>query len=270
MRVLLVDDEPLALARLKVGFQEIADTVVVGTASDGESALAQVVALRPDVIILDMKMPLMNGLEVARALSAGDAPEVIFVTAYDQYAPEAFDVEAADYLLKPVHFDRLRIAVDRARKRRAAREAGATIAELTGLVQSLQQRPAADDSPLPAYESELWIPGAHGMTRVPVAGIMWIEAARDYALIHTATRSFILRETMGTLEERIDPAVVLRVHRSAFVSLSSVAAIRKVGKGLIALTLVNGHVVHVGPSYTKAVVAALGLQNSQNGPPAEG
>lgn len=263
MRILLVDDEPLALSRLKIGFREIPNTTVVGTASDGETALAQVAALRPDVIVLDMKMPLMNGLEVARALSVEDAPEVIFVTAYDQYAPEAFDVEAADYLLKPVHFDRLRIAVERARRRRASREAGVTIAELSSLVEALRERPDAEPSSSRKYETELWIPGANGMTRIPVAGIMWIEAARDYALIHTETRSFILRETMGALEERIDPRVVLRVHRSAFVNPSFVEAIRKLGKGLVALTLVNGHVVHVGPSYTKAVVAALGARGSQ-------
>lgn len=266
MRVLLVDDEPLALTRLKIGFRDIPDTIVVGTAEDGETALTRIAELRPDVVVLDMKMPIRNGLDVARALSADDAPEVIFVTAYDQYAPEAFDVEAADYLLKPVHFDRLRIAVERARKRKAHREAGATIEELAGLVRALRERPEIDPPSLRKYESELWIPGTNGMTRVPVAAIMWIEAARDYALIHTSTRSFILRETMGALEERLDPALVLRVHRSAFVNPASVTAIRKLGKGLIALTLGNGHITPVGPSYTKAVVAALGARIPESQP----
>lgn len=259
MKVLLVDDEPLALARLQAAFRDIDGTDVVGTASDGEAALRGVSGLRPDLMILDMRMPLRNGLEVARALKGDEAPEVIFVTAFDEYAAEAFDVEAADYLLKPVRFERLRIAVERARRRRALRKSGSLIAELTSELEALRDRPAVRQPP-GTYETEVWIPGSGGMTRVPVASIMWIEAARDYALLHTSVRSFILRETMGALEERLDPTVVMRVHRSAFVSPSAVRGFSRLGKGLIALTLVNDHVVPVGPSYTKAVLSALGAR----------
>jgi two-component system LytT family response regulator len=258
VKVLLVDDEPLALARLQAAFTDIPGTEVVGTASDGEAALQAVSGLRPDLVILDMRMPLRNGLEVARALKDEAAPEVIFVTAFDEYAAEAFDVEAADYLLKPFHFDRLRIGVERARRRRTLRESGALVAELASEIEALRERPGP--RPTDAYETEIWIPGSSGMTRVPVASIMWIEAARDYALLHTSVRSFILRETMGALEERLDPAVVMRVHRSAFVSPAAVRGFSRLGKGLIALTLVNDHVVPVGPSYTKAVLSALGAR----------
>lgn len=260
MRVLLVDDEPLALARLQAAFSEIPGTEVVGTAMDGAAALRGVAELAPDLVILDMRMPELSGLEVARALVGENAPEVVFLTAFDQYAADAFDVEAADYLLKPVPFDRLKVAVERARRRRESRHTGSRFAELTSVVEALQDRRVEGMRHGKTYDSEIWIPGAGGMSRVPVTSIMWIEAARDYALLHTSTRSFILRETMGALEERLDPAIVMRVHRSAFVSPPAVREFRRLGKGLIALTLANDHVVPVGPSYTKAVLAALGAR----------
>lgn len=260
MKVLLVDDEPLALARLQAAFRDIPGTLVVGTATDGASALRGVEAHRPDLIVLDMRMPERSGLEVARSLVGEDAPEVIFLTAFDQYAAEAFDVEAADYLLKPAHFDRLKVAVGRARKRRESRHSGAKIAELTSVVEALRDRRVSEPPAGKSYDSEIWIPGAGGMARVPVSSIMWIEAARDYALLHTSARSFIVRETMSGLEERLDPAIVMRVHRSAFVSPPAVRGFSRLGKGLIALTLVNDHVVPVGPSYTKAVLDSLGAR----------
>lgn len=262
MRVLLVDDEPLALARLQVAFRDIPGTKVVGTAADGHKALLGVEALEPDLVVLDMRMPERSGLEVARALTGDKAPEVIFLTAFDQYAAEAFDVEAADYLLKPAHFDRLKVAVERARRRRESRHSGTRIAELTSVVEALRDRRVAEPSSGRTYDSEIWIPGSSGMARVPVTSIMWIEAARDYALLHTSSRSFIMRETMGALEERLDPAIVMRVHRSAFVSPPAVRGFSRLGKGLIALTLVNDHVVPVGPSYTKAVLASLGARQA--------
>jgi DNA-binding LytR/AlgR family response regulator len=257
LRILLVDDEPLALARLEVGFRDIPDTEVIGFAQDGEEALARIEALRPDVVILDVKMPLRDGLEVARSLSGEGAPEVVFVTAYEQFAPSAFEIEAADYLLKPIRFDRLRVAVDRARRRRAARDAGARIEELESVVSALRSDARAADAAPSPYETELWIPSTHGAVRVAVASIVWIEAARDYIILHTNARSLILRETMGRMQERIDPAQALRVHRSAFVNPAAVTAIQRLGKGQIAVVLSDGQAVTVGPNYTQDVLTAL-------------
>lgn len=259
LRILLVDDEPLALARLEVGFREIPDTVVAGFARNGEEALEQISLLRPDVVILDVKMPLRDGLEVARTLGGEGAPEVVFVTAYEQFAPSAFEIEAADYLLKPIRFDRLRVAVERARRRRAAREAGARIEELESVVDALRaDRRAGGASPM--YESELWVPGLHGAVRVATASIIWIEAARDYVILHTAARSLILRETMGRMQERLDPAEALRVHRSAFVNPAAVTGIQRLGKGQIAVVLSDGQAVAVGPNYSRSVLGALNAQ----------
>lgn len=256
LRVLLVDDEPLALARLEVGFRDIPDTVVAGFARNGEEALVRIRALRPDVVILDVKMPLRDGLEVARTLVGDDAPEVVFVTAYEQFAPGAFEIEAADYLLKPIRFDRLRVAVERARRRRAARAAGARIEELESAVDALRGGTRAGVASS-AYESELRVPGPQGAVRVATASIVWIEAARDYVILHTVARSLILRETMARMQERLDPAQALRVHRSAFVNPAAVTGIQRLGKGQIAVVLPDGQAITVGPNYSQGVLGAL-------------
>jgi DNA-binding LytR/AlgR family response regulator len=240
---LIVDDEPLALERLKVAFRDMPGAVLVGEASDGVIAAERIRELQPDLVLLDVQMPGLDGMQLAASLDAHARPEIVFVTAYQQYAPDAFDVEAADYLLKPVRFDRLKIAIERARRRREARAALA---------------PAEPPPPAPsAYDTEIWAPTARGLARVPVEQIVWIEAAGDYAMLHTESRSFMIRATMTALQGRLDPEELTRVHRSAFVRLSVVRTVRRLGKGLIALVLPDGSEVHVGPNYTQAVLAAL-------------
>lgn len=256
LRVLIVDDEPLALERLRVAFQGIDGAEVVGSASDGSSALSAIETLSPDLVVLDVQMPGATGIQVAARLEDAHRPEIVFVTAFEHHAPDAFEVEAADYLLKPVKFDRLRQAVERARRRRRERDAAGRAAELETEVDALKAAAAPSASP---YDAEIWAPGRHGLVRVAVTSIDWIEAARDYALLHTPTKSWILRITMAALQTKLDPAVMLRVHRSAFVRKDAVASVGRPGKGLIALTLKDGTEVQVGPNYTRAVLAALGL-----------
>jgi DNA-binding LytR/AlgR family response regulator len=261
MRVLLVDDEPLALERLKVGFEEIAGAEVVGTACDGEEAAEAIRRLVPDLVVLDVQMPAVDGLSLAAELKGDARPEVVFVTAYQHYAPDAFDVEAADYLLKPVRFDRLARAVERARTRRDARAAVEKLGELEALAAAqtsvADQAGARNQATGPAWDSEIWAPTTKGLVRVPVDAVLWIEAAGDYALLHTEGRSYMIRTTMNALQKRLDPAALTRVHRSAFVRLSAVGGVQRLGKGLIALALHDGAVVHVGPNYTAQVLAAL-------------
>jgi two-component system response regulator AlgR len=173
----------------------------------------------------------------------------VFVTAFEHYAPDAFEVEAVDYLLKPVRFDRLRQALERARRRRAMRSA--------------EQRLAQTQAPAPiaesCHEDAIWVDLPRGRVRVAVEDIEWIEAAKDYVLLHTAARSYIHRITMAALEEKIDPQALMRVHRSAFVRPSLVREIERLGKGLIALVMEGGVTVPVGPSYSKAVLERLRL-----------
>lgn len=243
LRILIVDDEPLALRRLETLFGDIDAVDVVGTAATGEEAEERIAALAPDLVMLDISMPGKSGIRVASDLAAEPRPEIIFVTAFEQYAPDAFEVDAADYLLKPVRFDRLRQAVERARRRRTMRDAVERVAV-----------PAAE-----AREEAIWVQVATGNLRLPIAQIEWVEAARDYVLLHTATRSYIHRISMIALEQLLDPAQLMRVHRSTFIRPALVKGVQRLGKGLIALEMEDGAVVQVGPSYAGVVLERLGL-----------
>lgn len=245
IRVLLVDDEALALERLEFAFGDMPEAEVVGTASDGVEASEKIAELKPDLVILDIHMPRRTGLAVAAALPADDRPEVVFVTASEHFAADAFDVEAVDYLIKPVRFDRLRVAIDRARRRRAERAA------LVG------GAPAPAAPPSPAGEDAIVVPDPRGDRMVPVSTIDWIEAAKDYVLLHTKLRSHMIRMTMAELERRLAGSGLVRVHRSALVRLSSVREVERPGRGALILMLDGELKIGVGASYVRGVNEAL-------------
>jgi len=253
MRVLLVDDEDLALDRLKTFFADIEGVELVGQARDGDEALAAIEKLTPDLVLLDIQMPGRNGLRAAADITVEPRPEVIFVTAHEHYAPDAFDVDAADYLLKPVRFDRLRQAVERARRRRSMREQAEKAGKLEEEMATLR------GSGAPGLEDGgFWVPERHGQRRVPLEAIDWIEAARDYVLLHTNVRSHLLRITMASLEEKLAGTALLRVHRSAFVRPDKVTEVRRANRSMT-LVLTDGATVQVGPSYADTVKEALSL-----------
>jgi two-component system, LytTR family, response regulator len=253
MRVLLVDDEDLALDRLRTFFADIEGVEVVGHANDGDQALERIGELKPDLVLLDIQMPGRNGLRAAADIDVEPRPELIFVTAHEHYAPDAFDVDAADYLLKPVRFDRLRQAVERARRRRGLREQAERAGQLEEEMAALRATGA------PGLEDGgFWVPERHGQRRVPLEAIDWIEAARDYVLLHTNVRSHLLRITMAALEEKLAGSPLLRVHRSAFVRPDKVVEVKRANRSL-SLVLADGANVQVGPSYIANVKAALAL-----------
>lgn len=238
MRVFIVDDEPLALEWLRAGLGRLGGIEIVGEASDGDAALERIAALDPDVVLLDIQMPGLSGVEVARVLTAKARPEVVFVTAFSHWAAEAFELDAADYLLKPVRADRLEEAMNRACRRLAGHATA----------------PSASDN-------GFWIRHKEGLVRVLIADIRRIEADKDYALIHTHLRTHILRTTMRELEGKLDPREIVRVHRSAFVRLSTVRRVERSRRGLMRLHTEDGAVIDVGASYAKRVAVALGLPN---------
>ena len=178
LRLLLADDEPLALRRMKLALQDIPDIEIVGSASDGAQAISFMRDLRPDVVLLDIKMPLADGFEVANAVEDSGGPAVIFVSAFESYALRAFETSAVDYLLKPVEFERLASAIDRARGRRAEKDAGRRAEELAAVLDALKRE--SDDREAPQYEKEFWIRDRGRFLRVPVADVERIEAERDY------------------------------------------------------------------------------------------
>lgn len=252
MRVLLVDDEQLALDRLCALFEDIDGVEIVGQARDGESALTAIAQVAPDLVILDIQMPGHSGLRTASEMPAERRPEIIFITAHEQFAADAFDVDATDYLLKPVRFDRLRQAVNRARRRKDIREQAERAGQLADEVEALKT------SATPHGDSGFWVPERHGQRRVPLETISWIEASRDYVLLHTDTRSHMLRTTMQALEEKLAGTALVRVHRSAFVRPDKVAEIRRANRS-VTLVLTDGANVQVGPSYIDTLSELLGL-----------
>lgn len=239
LRIVIADDEPLALERLRVAFEHIPDTEVVGAATNGVQALELIGALRPDLAVLDIQMPGRTGLGVAAALPADGRPEIVFLTAYDNHALDAFDVEAADYVLKPLRLERLRQAVERARRRRRA------------------AAPAAPEPSRPAGEG-FWVPARDGLIQVPLASVEWVEAAKDYVLLHTPTRSHILRATMASIEAGYPPPALIRVHRSALVRPGAVQSLQGAATGRPTLILADAVAVPVGPSYLPDVTRMFG------------
>lgn len=250
MRILLVDDEPLAIGRMRVALAAIDDVEVVGSASDGEEAGRQISALNPDLVLLDIQMPEVSGVDLAHRLAdAPTRPDIVFVTAFNDFAIEAFDIDAVDYLLKPVSFDRLRMAIDRARRRRAMPNP-----DIFGRVHSAG--PRASDG---GYDDGIWVPGRGGAVRVPIEAIDRIEAARDYVLLNTSTKSYILRARMGEIEQRIDPRIMVRIHRSHMVRIDSVVGIERPGKGVLRLIMNDGANLQVGANFQSNVVHSLRL-----------
>jgi DNA-binding LytR/AlgR family response regulator len=252
LRLLLADDEPLALRRIKLALQDIPDVEIVGAASDGAQAITQMRDLRPDVVLLDIKMPLADGFEVANAVEDAGGPAVIFVSAFETYALQAFQTSAVDYLLKPVEFERLASALERARERRAAKDAGRRAEELQAVLEALRKE--ANDRDGVRYEKEFWIRDRGRFLRVPVAEVERIEAERDYVRLYWEGRTLLHRETMSNLEEKLDPDTMLRVHRSAFVNWKRLKSVRRDPNGRLMAVLESGDEVPVSRAYAQRVM----------------
>lgn len=237
MRVLIVDDEAPARQRLRRLLAAFDDVRVAGEAQDGEHALSQVATLAPDALFLDVQMPGASGLDVAASLPE-PAPALVFVTAHDHYALQAFDTAAVDYLLKPVAPDRLARAVQRLRER--ARGPGPSQREPT--------RPAP---------AQLLIPDRGRTHVVTVAEILWLEAADNYVVVHTADRAPLMRRTLAGLLADLGETFV-RTHRGAAVALAQVLQVQPRGKGDCLVVLRGGAAVPCSRQYRAALRARLG------------
>lgn len=237
LRTLIVDDEPLAIERLQILTGQQDGVSLVGTASDGASALRMVDALAPDLVLCDIAMPDLNGLEVAAAIDRLDnPPAVIFVTAFDQYAVAAFDVAAVDYLLKPVSPDRLARALTRVREWRAAERA---------------------PSQKSKWINEFWVQNRGEMLRVDAAQVDLIEAERDYMRLHVGARSWLIHQTIKSLEARMNPDQFLRIHRSKMVRRDGIVGLKHHGDGAWSVDLGDGGVHRIGRTYLHDVKAIM-------------
>lgn len=229
MRVLIVDDEPPARARLRRLLEACADIEIAGDARNGEEALAQVAAHAPDAVFLDVQMPGASGLDVAASLP-DPAPVVVFVTAFDQYALQAFDAAAVDYLLKPVEHERLARALQRVREK---------------LGRAAQPAPG-----------KLLIPDRGRTHVVAVAEILWLEAADNYVVVHTADRAPLMRRTLAGLLDDLGAGFV-RTHRSAAVALAQIVAVDPLEKGGATIRLRGGATVPCSRQHRASLVERL-------------
>jgi two-component system response regulator AlgR len=235
LRTLVVDDEPLAIERLQILCAREPAIDLVGTATDGEAALRLVDALQPDLLLLDIAMPGLDGMGVARALEGrSPRPAIIFCTAFDQFAVAAFDVAAVDYLLKPVAPERLARAV----------------ARITGA--------PAPHPQSTAHSAEFWVPHRSEMIRIAAADIDRIEAERDYMRLHVGARSFLLHQTITELERRLDPALFIRLHRSTIVRRDRIAKLSHDGLGAWRAILIDDSEIRIGRTYLPAARALMG------------
>ena len=243
LRAMIVDDEPLAIERMQVLCAELDQLQVVGTASDGEAALRLAGKLRPDLLLLDMTMPGMDGLMLARRLGRLDAPPaVIFVTAHEDFAVEAFDLEAVDYVLKPVAVERLERAIDRALMRRE------------------RHRQATGESD---WLTEFWVPHRSELLRVDAAQVERIDAERDYVRLHVdkgdgQKRSYLLLQTIAGLEGKLDPARFIRIHRSTILRRDRIRGLRHEGLGVWSAELDDGETLRIGRTYLRKVKGMAG------------
>ncbi len=246
LHVVVADDEPIArrgLERLVAGESDVGE---VHACENGLDALAAIREHAPDVALLDIAMPGMSGVDVVRALGAGARPAIVFVTAFDQYAIDAFDLHAVDYLLKPFDEPRFRTAFQRVRERLHARDTGDAAARLDALLEVLAKRPAAAD--------RLAVKDGHKVVVVPTADIVWCEAQDNYVRIHATTGRHFVRLTLRALVDKLDPRKFARIHRSFVVNLSRVRELRPMPSGDYQALLSDGTKLTLSRSYRDAVL----------------
>lgn len=253
-----VDDEALALRRVELMLRHVPGAELVGTARSGEEAIGAVARLKPDLLLLDIRMGGIDGFELVEALIGPDMPRVVFVTAYDHFATRAFEVAAIDYLVKPVELDRLTRAIDRTHASIAAEDADSRIAELRQVVAALREQ--APESVGKRYERDIWAERYGDFVPVRVEDIYWVEAERDYVRLHTAEASYLLRETISNMEARLDPDIFIRIRRSALVRRDRIAAIRRPGYRDFRVQLTNAAELRAGRTYIRQLRALIAMR----------
>ena len=259
IRTLIVDDEPLGRQRIATLLEAEDDVAVVGTCANGQAAVAAIERLRPDLVFLDVQMPVMNGFEVLEAVETRPLPVVIFVTAYDQYAVRAFDVHALDYLLKPYDRTRFRAALRRARSHlRREQPLDRFSQQLQALLADHRDahRKATRENASPSPR-RLAVRSGGQIVFLTMQEVDWIEAAGNYLALHVGNKTHLLRETMTAMESRLDPTSFLRIHRSTIVNLDRVQALEPLDGGTYRFILHDGTRLMSSRGYRDAVQALL-------------
>jgi two-component system LytT family response regulator len=261
LRVLVVDDEPLARQRIIDMLQKEDDTEVVGEAGDGIAALEAIRRLRPDLVFLDVQMPGKTGLEVVREIGVDQMPLTIFVTAYDRHALEAFEIAAVDYLLKPFDDDRFEQGMQRARRMIELNAVDRMRSKLLSVLQGERRmdRETPDLPPRGEYLERIPVEMRGKVRVVPVSEIDFIIASGPYAELYSGDRKYVIREAMQTLEDKLDPDVFIRTHRSVIVRLDLIETLHKGAGGDYEVQLKSGRRLRVSRSRLEALEKKLGL-----------
>jgi two-component system LytT family response regulator len=232
IRTLIVDDEPLARQRLRALLEDDPDIDILGECGDGKQALAELRQQRPDLVFLDVQMPVLDGFGVLEELAGAVMPVVIFVTAHDRYALKAFEVHALDYLLKPFDRDRFGAALTRAKTQVHQGRTGALDERLLDLLQSVPSRRALTE--------RLVVKSGGRVTFVRIEDIDWIEAAANYVRLHVGKENHLLRESMSGLEGKLDTARFVRIHRSTIVNIERIRELQPAFHGDYVIILQDG------------------------------
>ena len=241
VRVVIADDEPLVRRGLRAFIGASPGLSLVGEARNGSEAVGVIRAQRPDLLFLDVQMPELDGFGVLEALAGEPMPVIVFVTAYDEYAIRAFDVHAVDYLLKPFDEDRFRTALGRARSRLAEQRADTIDQRLEAVLSALRAREQ--------YADRLLVKSEGRVTVVQVDDVDWIEAADNYVKVHARNGRYMVRESIKSMESKLNPSEFARVHRSAIVNLARVRAMEPVAAGEYTITLTTGQRVTLSRGY---------------------
>ncbi|MGD0124661.1 MAG: LytTR family DNA-binding domain-containing protein [Terriglobia bacterium] len=250
LRALIVDDEPLARRCVGRFLKNDPEVMVVAECGDGETAVNSIRAGKPDLVFLDIEMPEMDGFEVVRQVSPERMPATIFVTAYDRYALRAFDINATDYLLKPVERGRFERALVRAKERIAARLPH----EVNQRVMAALEQVKRQDE----YLERLPVAENGRILLVKTIEIDWVEAEGNYARLHVGPRTYEIRETLTTLDQRLNPRDFLRIHRSTIVNVHRIREIQPWFHGYHVVLLENGQQLRMS-RYKDAVAKQLGI-----------
>ena len=251
MRALIVDDEPLARRRLVQLLAARRDVEIVGEADGGREALKLIELLRPDVLLLDIEMPVVDGFAVLKALPQDSAPAIIFVTAFQDHAVKAFELRATDFVVKPVRGDRLAKAIEQAQRDLEARRVGEKLAFLQSRVAELESRALSISAP------GLWVQIGSEKRRLALADIRWMQAERDYVRVHMNGQTHLVNGLLGEIEKAVGEQAFLRIHRSTIVRKDKVRAILRGRFSAPVLELDDGLRLPVGRKYRDAVRAVF-------------
>jgi two-component system LytT family response regulator len=247
LSVLIVDDEPLIRRSIRRIVSAREDTVIAGECETGAQATAAIREHRPDLVLLDVQMHSGTGLEVVEQIGPENMPAVIFITAYDEYAVQAFEWNAVDYLLKPFDDDRLNRSIDRAKQKISAGQHSDLADQLRSLLAAKQER----------WPERLAVRTGEHFDLVPVNAIDWIESANNYVQLHCGAKHFLLGETLTSLAERLNPHKFVRVHRGRIVNLSRITAVHALFSGTYEIELSSGTRISTGRQYREQIQALL-------------